>query len=167
MGFPGSITLQLETLSAVIADICTSIASQGFGGIVLLNGHGGNQALLEALALELRHRLSLPILPVTYWDLIWDSLGEVREGMGTSIGHSGELETSIQLHLQPHRVAADRPLSRGVTDDPTLGQAVKGQRLMKAAVEALADYLRRAAAWTSQHTLEEIAIGGYELRTRR
>ena len=126
MGFPGSITLRLETLSSVIADICASIASQGFEGIVLLNGHGGNQALLEALALELRHKLGLP-----------------------------------------QRVADDRPLARGVTDDPMLGQAAKGQRLMEAAVEALADYVQRAATWTSEHSLEKIAIGGYELRTRR
>lgn len=167
MGFPGSITLRLETLCAVLADICASIASQGFEGIVLLNGHGGNQALLEALALELRHELDLPILHVTYWDLIWELLGEVREGAGTSIGHSGELETSIQLYLQPQRVAGDRPLARGVTDDPALGQAAKGQQLMEAAVEALADYVQRAAAWLSEHSLEEVGIGGYALRTRR
>jgi creatinine amidohydrolase len=167
MGFPGSITLRLETLSSVIADICASIASQGFEGIVLLNGHGGNQALLQALALELRHKLDLPILHVTYWDLIWELLGEVRKGAGTSIGHSGELETSIQLYLQPQRVADDRPLARGVTDDPMLGQAAKGQRLMEAAAEALAGYVQRAAAWTSENSLEDIALGGYALRTRR
>ncbi len=167
MGFPGSLTLRLETLSSVIADICASIAAQGFEGIVLLNGHGGNQALLQALALELRHRLELLVLHVTYWDLIWDLLGELREGAGTSIGHSGELETSIQLYLQPQRVTEHRPLARGVTDDPALGQASKGQRLMDAATEALADYVQRAAAWLSEHSLWEAGIGGYELRTRR
>ena len=165
--FPGAISLHLETLTSLIADICANITSQGFGGIVLLNGHGGNRSLLEALALELRHRLGVPILAATYWDLIPGVLEEIREGEGFSIGHSGELETSIQLYLQPGRVADHRPLAPGITDDPALAEAAKGQRLMEAAAEALADYVRRAAAWLSEHTLEELAIGGYELRTRR
>lgn len=165
--FPGAISLRLETLTSLIGDICANIASQGFAGIVLLNGHGGNQSLLEALALELRHRLKVPILAATYWDLIPEVLEEVREGEGIGIGHSGELETSVQLYLQPERVADHRPLVVGITDDPTLAEAAKGQRLMEAATEALADYVRRAAAWLSEHTLEELAIGGYELRTRR
>jgi len=165
--FPGAISLRLETLASLITDICASIASQGFGGIVLLNGHGGNRSLLEALALELRHRLSLPILAVSYWDLIPEVLEEVREGKGVSIGHSGELETSIQLYLQPQRVAEERPLVRGITDDPALGQTAKGQRLMEAAGEALADYVQRAAGWVSEHSLQDLAVGGYELWTRR
>ncbi len=164
--FPGAISLRLETLTSLIADICANIGSQGFGGIVLLNGHGGNRSLLEALALELRHRLGLPILAVTYWDLIPDALEEVREGEGVSIGHSGELETSIQLYLQPERVADERRLVPGITDDPSLGEAAKGQRLMEAAAEALADYVRRAVPWLAEHTLEELAMRGYELWTR-
>jgi creatinine amidohydrolase len=167
MAFPGTISLRLETLLALIADISASIVSQGFEGIVFVNGHGGNRSLLEAIALQLRHQLGIPILPVSYWDLIPEVLEEVREGKGTSIGHSGELETSIQLYLQHQRVADHRPLAPGVTDDPALGQGTKGQRLMEAAAEALADYVHRAAAWFSEHTLEEFAIGGYELRTRR
>jgi creatinine amidohydrolase len=167
MAFPGSISLRLETLCAVIADISASIVAQGFGGIVLVNGHGGNRSLLEAVALQVRHDLGIPILPVSYWDLIPEVLEEVREGQGTSIGHSGEMETSIQLYLQPQRVADERPLVRGMTDDATLGEEAKGRRLMQAAAEALADYVQRAAAWFSEHTLEDLAIAGYELRTRR
>jgi len=167
MIFPGTISLRVETVTSLLADICASVASQGFGGIVLLNGHGGNRSLLEALALELRHRLSVPILAVTYWDLIPEVLEEVREGKGVSIGHSGELETSIQLYLQPQRVADERPLAPGITDDPALGEAAKGQRLMEAAAEALAGYVQRAAAWISEHSLQDLAVGGYALRTRR
>lgn len=162
--FPGTISLRLETVTALISDICTEIARHGLQGIVFLNGHGGNHSLLQALALELRHRLSLPILSITYWDLIPQVLEEVREGKGTGIGHSGELETSIQLYLQPAHVAESRPLAPGVTDDPELGEEIKGQRLVSAAAEALADSLRRTAVWCAQHTLEEITLKGYELR---
>jgi len=167
MAFPGTISLRMETLSLLLTDICNCIAAQGLKGIMLLNGHGGNRSLLEAIALQLRHQLGIPILTVSYWDLIPEVLEEVREGKGISIGHSSELETSIQLYLQPDRVAEDRPLAPGMTDDPSLGERAKGQRLMEAAAEALADYVQRAAAWLSEHTLEELAIGGYELRVGR
>jgi len=164
-GFPGAMSLRLETLASLVTDICTSIASQGFGGIVLVNGHGGNRSLLEAVALELRHRLGLPILAVSYWHLIPGTLEELREGEGVGLGHSGELETSIQLYLQPEWVADERPLAPGVTDDPALAEAAKGQRLMEAAAKALAEYVHRAAAWLSEHTLEELALRGSELWT--
>lgn len=165
--FPGAISLRLETVTSLMTDICGGIASQGFGGIVLVNGHGGNESLLEALALELRHRLSVPILAASYWRLIPGILEEVREGEGAGMCHAGELETSIQLYLQPERVADERPLAPGVTGDPALAEAAKGQRLMEAAARALADSVQRAVAWLSEHTLEELALTGYELGAPR
>jgi creatinine amidohydrolase len=143
MKYGGTISLRLETFAGLIGDICSSIVAHGFGAIVLLNGHGGNQGLLEGLALDLRHRLKMPVLAITYWDLIPDEMEAVREGRGKGIGHSGEMETSIQLFLQRDLVAADQlELVPGVTDDPAWGRPEKGERLMKAAAERLAKRLR-------------------------
>jgi hypothetical protein len=33
------------------------------------------------------------------------------------------------------------------------------------AAKALAEYSRKAAAWVSQHSLQDVAVGGYDLRT--
>ncbi len=143
MKYGGTISLRLETFTNLISDICSSIVAHGFGSIVLLNGHGGNRGLLEALAVDLRYRLEVPVLAITYWDLISEELEAVREGRGKGIGHSGEMETSIQLFLQKDLVAVDQlELVPGVTDDPALGRPEKGERLMKVASERLAKRLR-------------------------
>jgi creatinine amidohydrolase len=51
LAFPGSVSLQVSTYVAVIRDILTSLAGQGFRRFVLVNGHGGNSPV-GTLAVE-------------------------------------------------------------------------------------------------------------------
>ena len=50
-GFPGTVSLRMETYTALIRDILDNLSRSGFGRIVLVNGHGGN-APAGSLALE-------------------------------------------------------------------------------------------------------------------
>lgn len=45
MAYPGTISLKLETLRLVLADILNSLATYGFKKILIVNGHGGNMPL--------------------------------------------------------------------------------------------------------------------------
>jgi creatinine amidohydrolase len=49
--FPGTVSLRLETMLAVIRDVLDSLWRQGFRRILIVNGHGGN-APVQALASE-------------------------------------------------------------------------------------------------------------------
>jgi len=44
MGFPGTVSLQSSTLSAVARDISVSLYTHGFRKILFLSGHGGNRS---------------------------------------------------------------------------------------------------------------------------
>lgn len=50
--YPGSVTLRVETLLAVVRDVVASLARSGFRRILIVSGHGGN-APVGALASEL------------------------------------------------------------------------------------------------------------------
>jgi len=40
--FPGTVSLRVETLIAIVRDLLDGLVQQGFGRVVLVNGHGGN-----------------------------------------------------------------------------------------------------------------------------
>lgn len=50
--YPGTVTLRVETLLAVMRDVLASVRRSGFKRILIVSGHGGN-APVGALALEL------------------------------------------------------------------------------------------------------------------
>ncbi|MHB1296231.1 MAG: creatininase family protein [Anaerolineae bacterium] len=143
----GTLSLRVETLLHVVQDLCESLTSQGFERVLLLSGHGGNRDTLSAAAQELRHRQDCAIRAACWFDLVPEALEAVREGPTVGIGHAGEMETSAMLALAPEMVRRDAlRLVQGITDDPSLGGAEKGERLLSAAVEALTAYLRGMAA---------------------
>jgi creatinine amidohydrolase len=109
MGFPGTISLRLETVSALVRDICSSIAAHGFRSMLLVNGHGGNAAALAATTVQMSADLDLFVSTVSYWSLIPDVLTEVGSSEIGGMGHAGEMETSMALYLRPDSVAPELP----------------------------------------------------------
>ncbi len=47
--YPGTVTLKLSTLCAVVSDVLDGIARSGFKRIVIVNGHGGNSPAYGAV----------------------------------------------------------------------------------------------------------------------
>ena len=106
MSLPGTLTLQPETILAVIADICGALVQQGVRKLVLLNGHGGNSDILGVAVSKLgrKHKGQAHIVGITYWRLIAEHVSAIRNGRSGSMGHAGEFETSLMLELFPSLV---------------------------------------------------------------
>ena len=108
MEFGGTVTYSLSTYIAVIKDIARAVAHHGFRRMILLNGHGGNTAALQAVATGFLDELNINMLSTTYWELVDPedeaALLEIDAGMC----HASELETSSILALDPELVRQDR-----------------------------------------------------------
>lgn len=101
-GFPGTLSLRAELLLALVGDVGRDLAAAGFQRLVLLNAHGGQIALLEVAARELRDRHpQLAVFPCFLWRGA-DGLGALIPEPERSQGlHAGLAETSLMQHLAP------------------------------------------------------------------
>jgi creatinine amidohydrolase len=104
MDFPGTITLRPRVFIDILRDICTCMHQHGFHRMILLNGHGGNRASLEVLGQELYAEMGFSVNVIVYWDLVPELVKSLKKSRSKGMGHSGELETSLMLHLAPHLV---------------------------------------------------------------
>ena len=73
MGEVGTITLGLEVFIAVLCDIAARIWANGFKRIIMLNGHGGNQAPTWTASVKLAEE-DIWALAITYWNMAQDEL---------------------------------------------------------------------------------------------
>lgn len=106
MGFPGTISLRLETFQNLLADIFRSIYANGFERIISINGHGGNAASCRAVSWQVAEE-NIFTLSFNWWDVVEKELREWGDA-DQDVGHGGEWETSVQLHLRDHLVDKSR-----------------------------------------------------------
>ena len=104
--FPGTLTLSAETLLAVLREVGASIARAGVKRLVLFNGHGGNSALLQVAARELRIRHDLVVVSCSWGGFAeWKGLFDPADYADDI--HAGDSETSAMLAIRPERVDMD------------------------------------------------------------
>lgn len=104
MRFPGSVTLRVETMINLLADVVISFHKHGFKNFIFVNGHGGNRPILDAAITKLKYEYDI----VSYWTGMGTPFA--KEGMkdefdfSAPIGHGCEVETSQLLFLAPEYV---------------------------------------------------------------
>jgi creatinine amidohydrolase len=115
----GTLTLTAETALAAWMEIGRSVARAGVRTLVLMNSHGGNAALNEILARELRIETGMRTIR-TAWSALGTPPGmyserELRFGI-----HGGDYETSLMLHFAPETVdmAAARDFASSAETTP-------------------------------------------------
>jgi creatinine amidohydrolase len=113
MHFPGTVSLKEETLLVIVSDICTSLKRHQVKNIIILNGHGGNRALLEIAATQLQTKLAINILLINWWILASDIIK--KKVKSKTWGHSCEVETSLAMHLIPNAVKVKKIKTPSIT----------------------------------------------------
>ncbi len=170
--FGGTISLRSETYVDVLVDIVGGLAEQGFDRVVLLNGHGGNDAAMRTALDRLSYQLrsTVHLAAASYWIVAADALAQTGLESTVVPGHAGHFETSMMLALAPQSVQLDaRPDDRGIarplgmadltgahirrpnlwgpsdgrTDDAQQASAHIGERAIADAADAIADFLIR------------------------
>jgi creatinine amidohydrolase/Fe(II)-dependent formamide hydrolase-like protein len=100
----GTLSLSVEGMTRLMHDLARTIArSLPTRNLVILNGHGGNRGILEALLRDLRLDAGLNVC-VFHPAALADG---AAEGPIPEI-HGGKNETSIILEIAPHLVRLDR-----------------------------------------------------------
>lgn len=165
MAFPGTISLQPETLIAVLRDYVVSLYRHGFRTILFINGHGGNISTANAAFSALRETVPDADLHWANWYMQRPVRALAAEMFGEREGsHATPSEVSVTMAAYPNDVkTVDGPLdidscrSRGIPSsdrfrqwypdgrmgsDPSMATIEHGERLMVCAVDAISERVR-------------------------
>lgn len=104
ISFPGTLTLSSGTFLAAVKELCDSLARHEFRRQLIVNGHGGNSALIAQAVQDVGWRDGVRAVTLQYWDLASEVIDEIRESPPGGMGHACEFETSLMLHLRPDSV---------------------------------------------------------------
>lgn len=119
----GTMSLSTDVFFKAALDLACSLAASGFGRILLLNGHGGNDELLQLVARDASLQQPVDVAAGSYWKMAWDSLVETGAATtGFVPGHSGAFETALILAINPSLATSDIPMREPVAlpDDQSL-----------------------------------------------
>ncbi len=174
VAFGGTVTLDFATFSAVIKGVVRSAARAGFKRVMLLNGHGGNAEAVAVIGGECQAEFGITVAAGTYWHLAGDAFAPILERQ-SNVMHACEAETSMVMTLLPEAVRTDRlaeahgPHSTrpegqpaamirrrsfkditatGVIGDARAASAAKGEALLDAAAERIAEELASPRLWS-------------------
>jgi creatinine amidohydrolase len=168
--FPGTISLRPATLIALLEDIVGSLQAHGLRRFLVVNGHGGNTAVLATAVEEIKQATGVPLIASIYgYGLIAE---QARMRLPESaIGHGGGDEASLVMAVEPHRAkphaftspqptgkqaesasllrtyggllarSYDEVTSNGATGDATMATAEIGQAILDGAAQRLAEII--------------------------
>lgn len=105
-GYAGTFQLSESTYRALIADIFTGLARNGFRNIIVVNGHGGPQtAILNDVAERVGREQRVRILVTNWWAICSDITLKV---FGEDGGHAGWNENAFIQAIDPKLVHPER-----------------------------------------------------------
>jgi creatinine amidohydrolase len=173
LAFPGTMSIEEETMHAVVRDIVHGWARHGFRRIVLLPTHGGNFAPLAGAVEAIGPIDGVRVIAISDLSVLLQATLGVGAELGVSSEegglHGGEWETSMMLALHPDLVHMDRAVAgykgdlqaglerflgegvhvltdTGVFGDPTGASAEHGHIYIERLVDLAAEVVERESS---------------------
>ncbi len=105
MGFPGTISLQPTTLIAILIDLFRSFYHNGFRRVLVVNGHGGNNASISNAVQSFAVDYKEMQFKMFQWWTDAEAYKVVIDLLGEQYGsHASLAETSFMLAVRPGAV---------------------------------------------------------------
>lgn len=164
--FPGTLTIQFNTLFNVAKDILSELTRSGFNRIIVLSGHAGSSHMI-ALRLaaqevvrqngEENGKQCTRIMVLTDYDFADELSSELSDPKD---GHAGTIETSRVMAIRPDLIKSkgipsknemprfevvlhpEKYFPTGVHGDPTAATVEKGQKINAYVIEQVAKLVK-------------------------
>ena len=143
-GFVGSVLLEPETVSALVANVLGQLTQQGYGLIVVVSGHYPQvqgKLMAEVATEHMRRSPQSRVLVVDPFSV---------DPADTTLDHAGKVETSLGLYLAPEHTHCERLAQAGALEaigaDCVEGTAEYGERKLAGEVAATVRLVRQALA---------------------
>lgn len=117
---PGTVSLSVDEMIAVMRDVARNIARSPARNLAIINGHGGNRGILEALIQDFRadFDLNVCVMHPTNW-------AETDANAAIPDIHGGKNETSMMLAAAPHLVRRDQIVTlKNPPDAKAIGETI-------------------------------------------
>ena len=151
--FRGTLTLSPQTVLATFIEVGESVHRAEINKLVIINSHGGNIALIDLAARQLRVRHKM-LAVHTSWGRFGYPEGLVSEVERTHGIHGGDIETSIMLAAYPDLVRRDR-----------IANFVPATAAMELEYKHLRADFPAGFGWMTQDLHESGAVGDASLAT--
>jgi creatinine amidohydrolase len=159
--YPGTLTIQFDTLYRIAFDVLSELVRSGFYRIIVMSGHAGSSHMvaLKMAAQEVVSKNDGKVRVMVLSD--FDFAEELTEEYAKpGDGHAGTLETSRIMAINPNLVkckgAADKwhtprfeviahpeaLMGSGVNGDPTTASAEKGRKINAYVIEKVAELIK-------------------------
>ena len=107
LAFPGTLTLSAGAVINAWIEIGESVARAGVQKLVMINSHGGNSAVMEIVARDLRARHGMLAVTAS-WSRFGYPDGLFDEAERTFGIHGGAIETALMRVIRPDLVRDDK-----------------------------------------------------------
>ena len=154
--FPGTLTIQFDTLYRLALDVLSELVRNGFKKIIVLSGHAGNSHMValrlaaQEIIIKTQDTEKTRIMVLSEFDFAEESALKYANAKD---GHAGTLETSRMMAIKPELVKTKGVASvwkmpqfevvahpelyfpSGVNGDPTAASKEKGQKINEYIIE--------------------------------